>query len=179
MEIGGLYRVKCIYEDIFEDIDWSNKIKIDDDGFRVFKSVEPVLKVRLLTPIYDNLHNDPENGQALPHYHIDYRWTVPEGFDYKWEIPKHISTRVFPDMYTKTDFFYLELRSFHHVAPTPVQLISKSPMSSEGCITEKALCPYPKNHKCLHKGFYLGEEKPDVYGIVTCPLHSMKYIKSN
>lgn len=114
-------------------------------------------KVTYITyPIYPHLHNDVENGQELPHYHVDMRF-APSGA--LW------LTRIYPDQFNYViEYHPWKMTNYHEPFHTPVSMISKSKL--------KHKCIY--KGKCPHRGYDLTLVKPNK-GVITCPLHGLKF----
>lgn len=119
-------------------------------------------RVQYVLPLYNHPHNDIENGQKEVHYHQDTR--------YKGD-PEHLfmSFRNSRITLPLKDGEYLEYRMLKkirdvEIKATSTRYISKSKFKHK-CIHKG---------KCPHRGYDLSSEKP-VDGIITCPLHSLKF----
>lgn len=107
-------------------------------------------------PIYPHLHNDKENGQDLPHYHVDMRFVSPAYIG---------PTRIYPDQIKNTiELHPWKLQQYYEPFPTPISMISKSRLKHK-CIHKG---------KCPHRGFDLSHT-PSKDGIITCPLHGLQF----
>ena len=132
-------------------------------------------KIIFVTPIINHWHNDKENGQQEPHYHIDYRFLR---HNKKGDFPKITNrdkrycfgekTR-FPKNPNET-LLYIQLPVINEDfrGKTSVSLISKSKL--------KHKCVY--KGKCPHRGYDLSQVPPE-NGIITCPLHGLQFDSVN
>lgn len=145
-------------------------------------------------PIINHLHHDKENGQTHLHYHLDYRFdfeNIHHNFARKniqmqnsfndVEVP-YADDQIFKkgndivaynmgpriDVLKKNSLIieYLpgHFLSTQQLYITPVKLIKQSKIKS--CL---------KKHKCPHKGYDLSKEIPNIDGVITCPLHNLKF----
>ena len=120
-----------------------------------------------LVPLIDHPHSDIENGQIAIHYHVDTRYFGEQKHlkNYK-VVTNHL--RVTKGVY-KLDYFNLKKNRDKIEAITPVHIIKNSKLKHK-CIHKG---------KCPHRGFDLTNEKPDEDGIITCPLHGLKFDKDS
>lgn len=116
------------------------------------------------TPVINHPHSDKENGQSEQHYHIDDRFSKigdnnKNVYRYRVEL-RPVKT---PETVIKT----LRLQYIHRViqSPTHTDRIKHSRLKHD-CM---------KNGKCPHRGMDLTGIKPDINGVITCPLHSLKF----
>lgn len=141
------------------------------DEQELWMDLEPISrtsrKIVKVIPLIDHLHNDKENGQPMPHYHIDSRF-------YKGGNLHYTDLRVYPhELKSNEKLEYRELVQFREkhdlVTATSVRLISKSKLK-HNCIHKG---------KCPHRGYDLTGVQPDKDGILTCPLHSLRFDTKN
>lgn len=115
----------------------------------------------IVTPLIDHPHSDKENGQQSIHYHSDDRYVYSKGYsgiqNIRITLPLKKNQRLEKIFVTKV---YDKVKSI-----TDSQLIKKSKL--------KHKCIYKS--KCPHRGYDLSNEKPDKNGIITCPLHGLKF----
>ena len=149
-------KVLCLisFDDENYDI-WDQENWIDD------KPHHSRLRKELILPLIDHLHNDKENGQEEPHYHVDTRCQ---------STMIHQGLRIFPKNIAHNHFIayrYLVKIRNHQIKSTitPVEMISNSKLKHK-CIHKG---------KCPHRGFDLTNEIPDENGVITCPLHGLKF----
>lgn len=120
-------------------------------------------KYYFIVPLIDHPHSDKENGQEEIHYHADTRYFG------KQEHLKHY--RVDPNQIriTKNEYKleYFNLKKYRNQigAITHTSLIKNSKLK-HNCIHKG---------KCPHRGFDLNNVKPDKDGVITCPLHGLKF----
>lgn len=130
-----------------------------------------------IAPIINHLHNDIENGQDLPHYHVDYRFIADKelkrDFINDFHFPKekryyfNSFIRFFPDQWEnefKIEYWVLPVIRTHQSLATHISLIDKSKFKHD--------CIY--KGKCPHRGFDLSQTEA-IDGVITCPLHSLKF----
>lgn len=120
----------------------------------------------LVIPLYDHPHNDKENGQPHVHWHQNSKYKGDFNRITSFECykggriskpkRKHNEWFEYRQLYKKTDI---------EIGHTPVKLISNSKLKHK-CIHKG---------KCPHRGFDLSNEVPDENGIITCPLHGLKF----
>lgn len=118
-------------------------------------------KIEYILPLYDHPHSDKENGQNEIHYHIDGRYIENYPEDFRISLPLSNNE--------KFEYRYLKRIRENEPFKTNVSLISKSKLKHK-CIHKG---------KCPHRGYDLSNEKPDENGIITCPLHGLKFDINN
>jgi Rieske [2Fe-2S] domain len=161
-KVGELYLVPCIVwksERIIipinnrdEETLWLDLENIyNPHGYKVFEEYE--------VPIIDHAHNDVENGQPESHYHIDTRFraiTNETVYSIRFPLPlskdQRLEYRIKQCISLKVEF------------ETSVKLIRKSKMK-HNCIHKG---------KCPHRGYDLSQVVSE-NGIITCPLHGLKF----
>lgn len=104
-------------------------------------------------PIINHPHNDIENGQQEVHYHKDDR--------FESNVPHLRPSR---DDFHNLEYLVLICLKTTIESTTPVDLIKKSKLKHR-CIHK---------NKCPHRGFDLSNETKK-NGVVTCPLHGLKF----
>lgn len=123
---------------------------------------------RFIAPLVYHLHNDKENDQHEPHYHVDTRF-----INYKRELKRNFPRdnwffykRVYPHEYDdfKIEWYYLECFNNRISYITSSELIKKSKLKHD--------CIY--KGKCPHRGYDLSTQ-PVVNGVVRCPLHGLLF----
>lgn len=133
--------------------------------------------VHEITPILNCFHSDEENGQQEKHYHTDYRFVrcsrmtsgdmeILRAEDRHSEQNFSPESRVFLHNGGKIEYIALPVidpNAFYGI--TPVSMISKSKLK-HSCIHKG---------KCPHRGFDLSQVAPDENGVITCPLHGLKF----
>lgn len=115
-----------------------------------------------IIPLINHPHSDVENGQKEVHYHADTRYNgiQPHLKNYRVNISK---SRPIEGEF-ETRWFDL-IRYFEtYAARTPPELIKKSKLKHK-CVHKG---------KCPHRGFDLSNITP-VDGVITCPLHSLRF----
>lgn len=121
---------------------------------------EPRKKVNEdVLPLINHLHSDRENGQDMPHYHVDDRYEINM---------TSFPIRVFPHLMTSNqtlEYRILTIKNKTVKSITPPIMISKSKLKHK-CIHKG---------KCPHRGFDLSKEQPGLDGMITCPLHGLKF----
>lgn len=150
---GELYQVPCVVRR------WEN-------GFAI-------------TPVIEHLHDDVENGQRYKHYHADYRFieyvidkhdNIDRTFINPAIIQKHSqhiwgeTPRPILHEELKLEYITLPVINEEFVGATDVKLIENSKLKRK-CI---------HNNKCPHRGYDLSQVQ-SVNGIITCPLHGLKF----
>lgn len=120
-----------------------------------------------LVPLIDHPHSDRENGQIVVHYHVDTRYFGKQKHLRSCEISTD-HRRITQGVY-ELDYFNLKKNGDKIEAITPVHMIKNSKLKHK-CIHKG---------KCPHRGFDLTNEKPDEDGIITCPLHGLKFDKDS
>lgn len=129
-----------------------------------------------IIPIIDFLHNDPEIGQNMPHYHIDDRFFTLDtetkifGKEKIYEIVENFSNIVVENSIVSCDgqlkgkIVYLDLKLLRNNLTTTFEFGGYS------------IINYKKD-KCPHRGFDLTNTLMDENGVKTCPLHGLKVKK--
>lgn len=120
-----------------------------------------IYKEEIIIPLIDHLHSDKENNQTESHYHVDTRYLEKERdyLQYDRINPNKLSDN------EKIEYRLLKKHTNVFKGITPVQLISKSKLK-HNCIHKG---------KCPHRGYDLTNVLPDEKGIITCPLHGLKF----
>ena len=121
-----------------------------------------------LIPLIDHPHNDIENGQKEIHYHIDDRYTEKQSLPKYYKIKRYddLSARINKGKY-KLGYFYLKKNNEKVRSYTTPKLIKNSKLKHK-CIHKG---------KCPHRGYDLSNEIADKDGVITCPLHGLKFDK--
>ena len=114
-----------------------------------------------IIPLYNHPHSDKENGQSEIHYHIDSRYTNEFFYNTRISLPLKNNQRL--------EYRYLKKLFEKENTYTHVSFIKNSKL--------KHKCIY--KGKCPHRGFNLNSETPDKSGIITCPLHGLKFDTNN
>ncbi len=120
-----------------------------------------------LVPLIDHPHSDRENGQIAIHYHVDTRYFGKQNHLRRYDISTDYR-RITQGVY-ELDYFNLKKNKHRIEAITPVHSIKNSRLKHK-CIHKG---------KCPHRGFDLTNEEPDENGIITCPLHGLKFDKNS
>lgn len=125
--------------------------------------------ITLSIPLYDHPHSDKENGQVEVHYHQDNRY-VPLNFKSQSKQSDFLSIKsgriVLPlEKGERLQYVKCIKISNEHSGITPVSLIKKSKLKHK-CIHKG---------KCPHRGYDLSNETPDEHGVITCPLHGLRF----
>jgi len=150
-------KVLCLIEDQIV----TNTFSLDDQEAWMDYAHLPIktkTNKRIVIPLYDHPHTDVENGQKETHYHVDTRYTE--------SVAVLGGTRVVLPL-TKNQrlkYRFLKKKRTEEISKTPVEYIQKSKLKHK-CIHKG---------KCPHRGYDLSNEKP-INGIITCPLHSLKF----
>jgi len=105
-------------------------------------------------PVYPLKHNDLQSGQKEFHYHVDFRFAESDEY-----------SRIVYNGQLK--YFEKRLNKKSHTNITNSSIINH-------CIKQKSMI---KGKLCPHKGYDLSLETP-VNGIITCPLHGLKFCVS-
>lgn len=159
LKVGEKFLVPCLVKRVTID-DQVNWLDIED--------VRPKSKIHII-PVFNNPHNDIESGQKEIHYHIDYRFV------------KHFNNGVFPTIKnTHTLHIYGEeirpTKEFgnleYHVLPVINEEFKG--ITSPGMISKTKIKNCIHKNKCPHKGYDLSQVPP-VNGVITCPLHGLKF----
>ena len=108
-------------------------------------------------PIHLHKHNDIENGQREYHYHVDTRYWTEYDVGIRFPLPLEENQKLV--------YRYMERKRTHEKFPTPIRMIKKSKLKHK-CIHKG---------KCPHRGYDLTNVEPDENGVITCPLHSLKF----
>lgn len=157
MEYEKFYEVLCVDMKYFSDMKVAAGLKMNELGNieTLYKNCYREVIIRGI-PVLPLLHNDIENGQSYRHYHVDFRFSLPVGSPY----------RINEDTLIKKAYSQiLECRSLIYPITTPVRNIKNSKL--------KHKCIY--RGKCPHRGYDLSGETPDERGVITCPLHGLKF----
>lgn len=113
------------------------------------------------TPVLNLPHSDKENGQPEIHYHLDDRFKPllksKLNFIYLQRPRKSYVERVI--------LIAMECKYVEVYTTTPVTMIKNSKLKHK-CIFK---------NKCPHRGFDLSTTQEDSEGILTCPLHGLKF----
>lgn len=119
-----------------------------------------------IIPVLNYPHSDFENGQKDIHYHIDYRFYDANNSYFKNRDYIKFSYNIRPqnNIDGKFDRFVLPVVSESFGFRTDVSLIKNSKLKHK-CI---------RKGKCPHRGMDLSQVSP-IDGIITCPLHSLKF----
>ena len=153
----------------------------------------------LWLPVIGSIHSDPEHVQAdFPHVHVDYRFLTPETREelLKQMAEQHLIFKIHPVHATPISSIWPE-----HL-DAPIQLTDEGldtiPENTWMAIQPHAyMGPYPEypehivhwlrqlsaayaNHTlvdalCPHQGTDLSGIDPDQHGVITCPLHGLKW----
>jgi nitrite reductase/ring-hydroxylating ferredoxin subunit len=147
-EIGKTYKIPCVIHrrELKDWEDWDNT---------------PAIKY---IPVYPLLHSDKENGQPIPHYHIDQRFLDKK--DEKWVSYYIGSGRIEIQKEDRVQIHYRDKKCTRteHKGITPVSYIKNSKLKHK-CIHKG---------KCPHRGYDLSNEE-SVDGVITCPLHGLRF----
>lgn len=126
-------------------------------------------------PVYDHIHDDAENGQNYPHYHVDFRFVSRKHYGFNTSPKNWPPMRVNLDRSDMMQFIGIRYRyrRFHrheHEGTTGTVLIGMSKLDWSKV----------EEMKCPHRGYDLTNLIPDCNGVVTCPLHGIKVkLKTN
>ena len=120
-----------------------------------------------IVPLIDHPHSDRENGQEEIHYHVDTRYFGEQEHLRNYKLSTG-HTRITKYIY-KLDYFNLKKYDDEIKAITKVSLIKNSKLKHK-CIHKG---------KCPHRGFDLTNIAPDKDGVITCPLHGLKFDKDS
>jgi len=148
-------KVLCVIEESFlskekdEDELW---LDLDENLSKYYW-----VREQKVIPLYNHPHSDKENGQEEIHYHVDGRYIKDYPKDFRISLPLKSNQRL--------EYRYLHKKRDNEIFRTNVNLISKSKLKYK-CIHKG---------KCPHRGFDLSNIQPDENGIITCPLHSLKF----
>lgn len=124
-------------------------------------------------PIINHPHNDIENGQPEVHYHLDYRFIKHKDDGNFPTIKNTHSLHVYGNEIRPTsssgnlEYHLLPVINESFKGITPVNLIKKTKLKHK-CIHKG---------KCPHRGYDLSQVKQDENGIITCPLHGLRFNK--
>lgn len=167
--IGEYYLVPCIIKEDFIlrnsfDLEWKEDILISKSFYE---------KQMIITPILNHKHSDRENRQQYEHYHIDFRFIAFEGDGIN---VKKIDDY---DFTTEIRFNIIEENIKHKIQLFPLKCITNK-QKWVGGITKNSKLKHKCIHKgkCPHRGYDLSKEVP-VDGIITCPLHGLKFNSEN
>jgi hypothetical protein len=159
---GEIFSVPCIVRESFinEEID-EQTLYMDLIPFRYTS------KKLHITPVINLPHSDKENGQNSIHYHADFRFINHKNGYVKNKHSYHIfaeSIRLIEGVDGELKYFDLPVINEDFALHTDVSLISKSKLKHK-CIHKG---------KCPHRGYDLSQAKA-VGGVITCPLHGLKF----
>ncbi len=127
-------------------------------------------------PVINLPHSDIENGQYDIHYHVDYRFvdfnkksgSKQKGYSKYINVIDPTGGRINKDTFGDIQYIVLPVKNKNHSLATAIELIQNSQLT-HNCIHKG---------KCPHKGYDLSQEV-SVNGIITCPLHGLKFDVSN
>jgi len=117
----------------------------------------------IIIPLYNHAHSDKENGQPEIHYHINTKYQAINRQFLKDITLSRIALPLKSNQ--KLEYRLCTKISDIEFLPTSVEAIKKSKLKRK-CI---------HNGKCPHRGFDLSNEKPDENGVITCPLHGLRF----
>ena len=167
--VGKMYLVPCIIENKEYDIEHMEF----DDGWEHIRRRKSK-RVLEITPIINHLHNDKENGQPYYHYHTDYRFVVtikgtdtPKKLHSSHRFGHIIRYNLGNKQKPKIEYHPLKCIRTDNMNITHASLIKRSKLKHD-CIFKG---------KCPHRGYNLSQEVPDSNGVITCPLHGLKFNK--
>lgn len=120
----------------------------------------------LIVPLYDHPHSDKENGQPHIHWHQNTKYQGDFDKLYLFECFK--GGRISKPKRNHNEWF--EFKQLYKISEfesrkTPTKFIEKSKLKHK-CIHKG---------KCTHRGFDLSNELPDIDGVITCPLHGLRF----
>jgi len=159
---GEKFLVPCIVRTDEHLIDWEivNGEPIPNSELKYF-----------VTPVINHPHNDKENGQIEPHYHVDFRFLKHDGNgNFPKVINKHskyyFCEHIRPQemLHGKIEYFVMPVINEYFSGITPIELISKSNLKHK-CIHKG---------KCPHRGYDLSQVKA-IDGKIICPLHGLQF----
>lgn len=171
--VGETYLVPCIIScNEPEDHQWWI------EGKRVKYSKNFIEKY--IFPIINHLHSDRENGQDYKHYHVDYRF-VDLKKDENYLIAKKRHKHHLFAPHSRYDLRKEEIwyREDYKIEYYPLKCYRQEFHGTAGDTTKSKL-----KHRCIHKGkcphrgYDLSQVVP-VNGIITCPLHGLKFYADN
>lgn len=162
LEIGKDYLVPCARIRKKHVIKREESV-VCEAGVSLVKS-EKEVEIVCHVPIIDHLHSDRENGQPYRHYHIDDRFYLPELIDCDILI-SYDETRISECEFESIEYIKMKCGKLHPSFVTDPEHIRNSRLKHK-CV---------RNGKCPHRGYDLTKEHPDADGVVTCPLHGLKF----
>lgn len=173
--IGEFYLVPCILkESIIQGFDNSNSEWIIKDGeLYLPPAIAWNKKETEVYPIINHLHHDKENGQDYKHYHIDYRFVICYEAPFGLPIVKMIDSYNFAP---RTRYNLIDENNEYNVEYHKLKCIRQTNLGIGGFVNRSKLhskCISSKN-RCPHRKYDLSQEVP-VNGIITCPLHGLKF----
>jgi hypothetical protein len=126
-------------------------------------------------PVMGGLHDDKAIiGFPLLHYHVDWRF-VPERGLYASRRGSYVYPLQTGNGLNDSGFGPPQLRRRKcqdvHRLPFEGQRISWMPKLEQ----TYSACKLAHGHVCPHRGYDLSRETPDAEGIVTCPLHGLRW----
>lgn len=148
--IGDYYLVPCITKPVVHPIlEWELDAEGNWKPENVVSRINPV-------PIINHIHNDKETGQDYYHYHEDDRFIA--------DVPTSSGFRIDLEKGEKVEIHYI-----------PMKCVKLKVGTIAG-----ATKPETFKHKCIHKGKcphrgYDLSSTPVIDGIITCPLHGLKF----
>lgn len=143
-----------------------NYVENDDvDSQEIWMDLEEKKYYKLLiTPVIDHPHSDKENGQREVHYHVDNRYQGVQPYLKPHESLLFFDLRPIKGRYEFKKFPLVKHKQ-EYSNITPTSLIKNSKLKHK-CIHKG---------KCPHRGYDLSNESPDNDGIITCPLHGLRF----
>jgi hypothetical protein len=162
LNIGEVFLVPCIVSSGMEPY-----ISRRTDDYKT-------REVSYITPVINHPHNDIENGQKIIHYHADWRFIKKIAPNIPIALNSHSRhryanvSRLTLKEGEKLCYYELPVIDIGQVGITPLSFISKSKFKHK-CIHKG---------KCPHRGMDLSQIEP-IDGIITCPLHGLKFESSN
>jgi|GEM_PF-3604954 phenylpropionate dioxygenase-like ring-hydroxylating dioxygenase large terminal subunit len=106
-------------------------------------------------------HTDEHDGQVERHFHVDSRFTNDQAGRVVCLVEKDATQQL----------HWIGARVLRSQPSeqqrTPVVLIGKA--------IHRMPCKALRNGKCPHKGFNMAQVQPDAHGVLTCPMHGMRF----
>ena len=141
--------------------------EVDEQDLWMDKEEYFIDKYYFIVPLIDHPHSDRENGQEEIHYHVDTRYFGEQELSKSYQISTSYP-RITKNKY-RLEYFYLKKHTYRINGVTSVFAIRNSKLK-HNCIHKG---------KCPHRGFDLTNVKPDKDGVITCPLHGLKFDKDS
>lgn len=122
-------------------------------------------------PVINHKHNDIESGQTHYHYHVDFRFVKLDKFNRVLRINDNHNFAptarydLEPNEDPKIEYHVLRCERLENMAITDASLLA------DKSVNRKSI----KNNKCPHRGYDLSQEVCDKEGIITCPLHGLRF----